>query len=199
MAEASYRLYVRSAPYREWGEFFVCEAKPRLRGGHLQYAASFTALTSYGVFGHFWSHMGEPWVEFASGIDQGYLLGKIGHKTVNDKKIIEGVRRAILHARRQQDASKDEAREAWDELDELRGEYSGDVLCHEIYHNSMAINKVIGDYAEITTQDWDVSCLKFVELLWPEFVKALQARAAAQQRTTRAHHHRARRASKRGA
>jgi hypothetical protein len=63
----------------------------------------------------------------------------------------------------------------------------------------MAINKVIGDYAEITTQDWDVSCLKFVELLWPEFVKALQARAAAQQRTTRAHHHRARRASKRGA
>lgn len=162
----------------EYGEFFVNERSCIRDNGKIQHSATWVAYSSFGVFGHHWSHMGEPFAEFIRDVDSGYLLGKIAKKETSTRKVVAGVRREITAARKDKSVTKDEAREAMDELNELASEYDGSVLCHKVYE-SPEISKCVSDFCDIDTQEWDCQAVGFVKRLWPKFVAALRERVEA--------------------
>jgi hypothetical protein len=155
----------------EYATFFVEESEvvPRTTGG-VQASATWTAYSSYGVFGHYWHSMGEPFGEFIKDIDADYLLGKIASKKLDDRKMIKSIKAAIIARRKARQITSDVAREALDALKTLEAEHSGDVLCHEIYMCSEICDTGI-DLCDCETQEWDAQALHFVKKLWPAFVE----------------------------
>jgi hypothetical protein len=155
----------------EYATFFVEESDvvPRPTGG-VQASATWTAYSSYGVFGHYWSSMGQPFGEFIKDVDSHYLLGKISHKVLDTRLMVKNVKAAIISRRKSKQITNYVAREALDALETLEAEHSGDVLCHEVYM-CQEISETGIDLCECETQEWDVQALNFVKKMWPAFVE----------------------------
>ena len=161
----------------EYGEFFVNEREPvTSASGYTSYSATWVCYSSFGVFGHHWSSMGEPFAEFIRDVDSHYLLGKISSEVLDERKMVAGVRKAIIERRRQKAISADVAREALDTLTSLSEEHSGDVLAHEIYM-STEISKTGVDLCEVPTREYPRQAVEFVRRLWPKFVAAVNTPA----------------------
>jgi hypothetical protein len=163
----------------EWGEFFVRESQSERSDGKTRYSATWCCYSSYGVFGHHWYDMGEPFAKFIQDVDTHYLLGKIARKVQSDKVTVASVKRRILEARKSKDVTRDEARDALDELESVAAEHSGEVLCHELYHSSL-ISECMGDWCDIESQEWEPAALHFAKKLWPKFVIELAKQAASE-------------------
>ena len=173
--ERTIKISVRDG--HEYGEFFVCEQQPFKREtGGWQASATWTCYSSYGTFGHYWSSMGEPFGEFIKGIEEDYLVGKIGTKRLDVQKMVKGIRQLIRERRKAKAIDREQAREALDALDALVSEHDGDVLCHEIYMCPEICSTGI-DLCDVETQSWDGQALHFVRRLWPKFVEAFNAQA----------------------
>lgn len=156
----------------EWATFFVKELPPVLRpGDRPKYAADWAANTSYGTFGHFWSHMGAPFGEFIKNVDTYYLLGKIARKETDPRGVMENVKHAVREARREKSIDAETAREAYDAINAIADEYEhdGSVLCHELYQASEL--SFIDDWCEIGSMDYSLDAKNFALKLWPEFVR----------------------------
>jgi hypothetical protein len=154
----------------EWGTFFVRESDvvPREGGKGFNASAEWTANTSFGVFGHYWSSMGQPFGEFIKGVDDYYLLGKIGNQVTDDKLIVAGVKRLVREHRKAKSINAETAREAFDTIVSLASEYGGEILCHELYQASEL--SFIDDW-DVESRSYDGQSMGFVKKLWPEFVK----------------------------
>lgn len=163
----------------EWGTFFVKEYPivPREQGGGVQAAAQFVAHTSRGAFAYRWSDMGQSFGDFISEMDVGYLLRKVGHKELNEKLAVANVKREVLEYRREKRITAEAARLAFDSINTMASELTGEVLCHELYHASEL--SFIQDWCDITTRDYTHCSQVFVNKLWPEFVKQFNAARAA--------------------
>ncbi len=154
----------------EWGTFFVRESDVVKRADHQGFNASaeWTADTSFGVFGHYWSSMGQPFGLFIAGVDEHYLLGKVGHQVIDDKLVISGVKRLVREYRKAKSINAETAREAFEAIDSLAYGLSGEVLCHELYQASEL--SFICDW-DVETRTYDGQSMGFVKKLWPLFVK----------------------------
>lgn len=163
----------------EWGEFFVAEREPVTDStGRTRYAATWTAYTSYGVFGHHWYSMGEPFAEFIRETEPEYVLSKVGRKVTDDAMVYREVRRLIREARREKEITKEQASEAVDAVKKIEDDGpSPEVACHLLYM-SPEINCFHIEWCDIRTQDWDHASKRFVEELWPEFVREFAAQSA---------------------
>jgi hypothetical protein len=157
----------------EWGEFFIAEREPVLRpDGHYRYSATWTCLSSFGVFGHYWHDMGEPFSKFIQDIDAGYLLGKIAKKETVPELAIGAIKQEVLSQRKERYITKDTAREAWNEIESIADEgASGEVTCHLLYHSSEL--SFINDW-DFSTRDFCGDAKQFVKKIWPEFVNAMK-------------------------
>ena len=120
--------------------------------------------------------MGEPFGDFISGIDDHYLLGKIGHEVTDSRKVVKELQRLVREHRRQKLMTKDEAREALDDIDELAAYDDGDVLCHKLYE-SVPLSKCHIEWCDISSKSWDCQSLGFAKKMWPLFVKRFNEQA----------------------
>lgn len=158
----------------DYAEFFVDEKEPVKRSdGSIEWAALWCCYSSFGVFGYYWSGMGEPFAEFIAGIDAGYLLGKIAKKEFDDDTCLKSVRGAIVEARRdrRRTVTKEIAREAWDAVESISEGYSGESLATVLYEcGELSILEY--EWTEMTNQAWDRQAVAFVERMWPKFVAA---------------------------
>lgn len=163
----------------EWARFFVHESPPMtMRDNTQSYSATWCCLSSFGVFGHTWSSMGEPFVDFIQGVSADYLLSKIARKVPDAEKTCAEIRRLVLQARLDDRITKQEAKAAWDDIASAEEEGNHpEVVFHELYW-SVAISKVGIEWCDLSTQVWDSQAVRFVELLWPEFVKFVTERPA---------------------
>lgn len=156
----------------EWGEFFVAERSPRYRQrdgvGYWTYAATFCCYSSFGTYGHHWSHMGEPFHEFVQHLDEDYLLSKIAHKENSPEKLVRNVRDRIKMARHDRGLSKEDARAAWDAVYEIESEYGGEAIGVMLYENH-DIHKAGIEWCDIGGQEWPIEASQFVRKLWPLF------------------------------
>jgi hypothetical protein len=177
MKEDTYSVIVRDD--YDYGEFFVREsdvvARPDGRG--FDASATWSCVSSYGMYGHHWSSMGEPFAEFVRGVDDDdYLLGKIAHKVQRDSSaIVASITRLIAERVATGACTPDVAGEAATAMGSLEDEHSGDVLCHEIYMCEEVSATGI-DLCDAETQEWDPQAVAFVKRLWPKFVAAVQGR-----------------------
>lgn len=162
----------------EWGRFFWHESDPRLRrDGSMEYGATWTAYSSFGVFGHYWGSMGEPFAEFIDGIESDYLLSKIARMETNADKTFAEVKRLIRQRRRDGRITKEEARDAIDDV--LAIEANGDhaeVACNDLYQ-SPAISRCRIEWCDLSTREPEQQAVVFVKKLWPLFVKAVREKS----------------------
>lgn len=162
----------------EWGEFFVAERDPEPRtSGGLRYTATWTCYSSFGVFGHHWYDMGAPFAEFIRGMDAGYLIGKIGRRVFSEEKAVRAVRNEIVGARVRKAITKEAARDAFDAVEQIEQNYSGEAVATMLYEDA-DIGHVHIEWSELESMEWDRSTVLFAEKIWPRFVEAIQAEAA---------------------
>lgn len=158
----------------EWAEFYVNKRDPVMDfSGHSRYSASWCCLSSYGVFGHYWHSMGSPFKQFVAKLEEDYLLCKIGRKIASADVTLDSVRRAIKSIRRNENISKDDAREAWGAVDAIADEYYPAEILISKLSEAEEIEKLELDWTEINTMDWESDAVQFVRKLWPAFVEAL--------------------------
>lgn len=151
--------------------------KPDGKGG-TRYWVTWCAHTSYGVYGHCWDHMGAPLPKFVSRIDSGYLLGKIARKVHSDDVLKASVVKAIRERRRDNEASKERAREAIRRLRDLSLDYSGPALTQALYDDD-TVSEVLGDWDGICDTETDPQAVGFVAKFWPMFVAHLNQKEPA--------------------
>lgn len=160
----------------EWGTFFVRESPvlPR-EGGGVNASAEWTCNSSFGVFGHYWSSMGEPFAEFIKGVDRDYLLGKIaGGRVSDERETIKKIRAEIRSLRKRRQITADQARAAVDSLDSLVSEHTGEILFHELYMDD-AISEIGIELGECVAMRWPDQAEAFAKRLWPLFVEQFRA------------------------
>lgn len=156
----------------EWGEFFVREHPVVTDSSGTRYSATFTCNTSFGVYGYHWSSMGLPFPEFAAKIGSDYLLGKIGgERKPSAKLIVTGVKKQILTQRYEGQINAEDAREAWEFVDECDAFY-GDQEIGAMIYSGMPDGVEIN--FEFSHTEYDMAAQIFVEKLWPLFVRELQ-------------------------
>lgn len=164
----------------EYGTFFVESGEGKTSDDRPRFFATWCCVSSYGVFGHYWSHMGEPFAQFIQDIEPDYLLGKIARRETDAQKTIAAVRRQIIENRKDGSVTKDDAREAMEALREIEDEGWDGGWTTKALWDSHEISKALhSDYMELTRQEWANDAKQFVKKLWPAFVKAVGERAAA--------------------
>lgn len=156
----------------EYGRFFFCEQEFALEDGSPRHAATWCCVSSFGVYGYHWSHMSRPFSEFVQGVSTDYLLGKISRKVTSAEKTIASVRRAVLESRRNRRCSKDEAREAWDEIAGIEVDGWDAAVPHMLWE-SAELSRCRIEWCDLSTQEWDQQAVMFATKLWPLFVKQL--------------------------
>jgi len=157
----------------EWGEFFWNERDPVDDGhGGKRYSATWAAVTSFGVFGHHWSHMGMPFPAFAKKIGRDYLLSKIAREVPSDDKLIAEVSRRISESLAERAISKQVAAAAFGAIRDLSDEHSGSSLQTMLY-TSDDLSHVGIEWSDVNAMVWDVQAVGFVEKLWPKFVAVM--------------------------
>jgi hypothetical protein len=141
----------------------------------------FTACSSYGDYAYIWSHRGSQSLkEFVRDLDFDYFMDKTRgaeSKRFDFYATIKGMREFVADARRQRDISKEEAREAWTDLEELEGDHtdSADLFVDRVYA-SKAIGEAYGyDFEGVICNSANIQCKGFWEMIWPEFLKQLPA------------------------
>jgi len=149
----------------QWCDFHARCNLGAYEDGKPKHSANWVARSSFGIFGHWWEGMGEPFDKFIAGCDPGYVLGKIADKVVSEKKMLSEVKRAIFIGR----ASKDAKSEAVKRLKELAKHYDGHSLATAIYED-VAISRCVSEWSDLSTTDWDPSAVNFVKRLWPAIV-----------------------------
>lgn len=156
----------------EWGTFFVRESPVVKRDDGKGYnaQAEWTANTSFGVFGHYWSSMGQPFGEFISDIASDYLLRKVGRKVTDSEMVAKELQRLVCQYRKERRIEKDIAVDAIDEIKRLMQEYEGDSFCVHAYE-SIELSRVPFDWCDISTKSYETGSLMFAKKLWPAFVK----------------------------
>lgn len=156
----------------EWGTFFVRESDvvPRADRKGFDASAEWTANTSYGVFGHYWGSMGQPFGDFIAGINTDYLLSKIGREECDSDKVVAELKRLIVEFRKEKRITTDVARNALEEITQLAACYEREPLCMQLYE-SAALSKVPIEWCDISTRSYTIHSRLFAQKMWPEFVK----------------------------
>jgi len=164
----------------EYGAFFVRETA-RMRAPHdWQYSCELTVQSSFGIVGHYWSHMGSPAHQFFSSCEKSYVLGKLfGDKAYefDNKATMKQLRKMLLEDRISRNVHARRAREIWDSLKDL------DDLDHpETFYDQYASDEVLLDWISPgdipNCQHLTSQAEGFWKQLWPEFVQAMKDEAA---------------------
>lgn len=149
----------------QWCDFHARCNLGAYEDGRPKHSATWLARSSFGIFGHWWEGMGEPFDKFIAGCDPGYVLGKIGQKVYCERTILTSLNRAIFTGR----ATKEEKKAAAQRLKELAREYRDEPLCDAVYQDP-TIGKCIVEWSDLRTMDWEPAAVNFVKRLWPAIV-----------------------------
>lgn len=172
MSDTTYGLLVRDG--MDWAEFFVNERQPVQEGDHTRYSVTWACVSSYGVFGHHWAHMGSPFPEFAARTGPDYLLGKIARQTFDADKFAKWIRREIFTSR----ATREQKSAASAAFRRLRDEHGDNESLAALCYADDAISHCRPEWSDCESRSHDRQAVMFVEKMWPKFVAELSARSA---------------------
>ena len=164
------RYIVRGAgPYKgEWAFIYLDEEK-----------GVFTAYTSFGTYAYCWCSIGTATLkEFLRDLDFDYFMGKtrgLERERFDFGKTIDGMKAFIADQRRQAALTKEEARDAWSDIESIENRQSVDLFVDDVYQ-SRPIGEAYGhDFDGVIVNSRDPQCVGFWEVIWPEFLKQIAA------------------------
>lgn len=129
--------------------------------------------SDYGSWQNYWNACGEPFKKFLIGLNMDYVAGKFGcSKWFNSKKTIEEFRASIIENIDNGDLSKEDGKEAFEELQLLEATTNHD----EFYRILEDCNHIMKLYDYMPSFVYEIEPLfkNFWELIWPEFVKEIK-------------------------
>lgn len=164
------RYIIRGAGNRrgEWAFIYLDEEK-----------GTFSAISSFGNYAHIWSHRGgETLKEFLRDLEFDYFMGKtrgLERERFDFKATIKGMETFVKDQRRQGALSKEEARDAWDDIEALEYGDSVDLFVADVYDSDAICTAYGHDFEGVIVNSPDPQCVGFWEAIWPEFLKQLPA------------------------
>lgn len=147
----------------EGGIFFVETAE-----GPKSYSATWTANTSYGLYGYYWGSMGSPFGKFIQGADPGYVLSKISTPVQNSAVF----KRSLLSWLERSELSPKDKSKAADYVERLARMHDGDELI-QVTVNSKSLARFGIEWSELAYEDYPADAQAFMRMLWPEFVRVV--------------------------
>lgn len=177
--------------YGEWANItLACWENPRhpdYGRTSMYYCGEITIQSSFGTWGNIWTACGVPFKKFLIGVEFDYVFTKfMGAKLhrFDGEASLQEARKWITGGRRDHRLSKQEAREAWDALDDAcwMGVHSN----HEFGSAMMDVASELGpkhplhdNFADPcgwpSNTHYDAQALGFWRQLWPLFVETLKA------------------------
>jgi hypothetical protein len=131
----------------------------------------FTCLSDYGNYGYWWGAPGCEFRKFLCGIDECYLMGKLGRDDHYDGEATwKAIKHEIVSLRRSEHLSAEEARDEWDLLEshsEIR-DYTEEFA--RWYDDTS-----LSDAHELRRTCYPGQLLGFVAHVWPRFIALLRA------------------------
>lgn len=167
----------------DFAEFFVRESFATKEDGRPRHSATWCAYSSFGVFGHCWYSMGQPFGEFIADIDEGYLLSKIGREVFDEAKLIESMYHQIDVRVKEKIISRQTAREGKRRIKEIIGDFGGEGCCGLLYED-VVISHCKLEWVDLTSRSTDRQAVQFAKRIWPKFVNEFRARALMTQEVT---------------
>ncbi|WP_114729495.1 hypothetical protein [Vibrio cholerae] len=162
---------VRHKTFGGWGDIFLICGQESVR----------VAINSdYGTFAHNWTHCGGDPKEFLTDIDFDYCMKKLTnykHYVPAPEQYPIEVKQSIIESRREENLTKEEAREAWGDM--LNTEHSeGDLYFQELIDHPL-FEKVFGATEYLpSAQKVDPCCQDFWDKVWIPFVGQLKEELA---------------------
>lgn len=155
----------KEGTYSGWADITIEEWD---RGG------SFKCISDYGDYSYMWGSIGDECLrEFLLDLNKDYFMGKVRGNSrfmfdaeANTKKVFE----EIVNLRRNNDISKEEARESWDDLQFFSLELTDSQdLWFERFMGTIAAEKIYGyDPHGMPDESYeDPTCVMFWERIWP--------------------------------
>ncbi|MEB5557091.1 hypothetical protein GOP97_15090 [Vibrio cholerae] len=158
---------VRHKTFGGWGDIFLICGQESVR----------VAINSdYGTFAHNWTHCGGDPKEFLTDIDFDYCMKKLTnykHYVPAPEQYPIEVKQSIIESRREENLTKEEAREAWEDM--LNTEHSeGDLYFKELIDHPL-FEKVFGATEYLpSAQKVDPCCQDFWDKVWFPFIGQLK-------------------------
>ncbi|MBC7953162.1 MAG: hypothetical protein H7Z12_15250 [Rhodospirillaceae bacterium] len=133
--------------------------------------------SSFGAFNYVWppQHRSQPLDEFVTTLDFGYFMSKtrgLDAKEFDLDETIKAFRRWIIDARRATNIDKDEAREAWDALEDIRMEdpRTAEHMGTLINDDRARLHAALGDdWWDGLRTSYKPECTGFWDIIWPAF------------------------------
>ncbi|HCG9411647.1 TPA: hypothetical protein NKA80_004438 [Vibrio parahaemolyticus] len=138
--------------------------------------------SDYGSFSHVWIHCGCEPKAFLCDMDFHYTMKKLSNYNLyidNPQSYPAEIKERIIVARRHdENLTKEEAREAWEDM--LNTEHSeGDLFFKELIDHPL-FGKVFGDYEYLPSAKMiDPHCQDLWDRVWTPFIKQLKEELAA--------------------
>lgn len=154
-----------------------------IRGEHFEWAriwitddGCLSCLSDFGNYGHWWHNAGCEFRQFLCEVDDSYLIGKLGlgQHEYDDEATLARWQRRIYELRREQQLTREAAREEWRLLRNC-SDLSSEFDLHEWY---LATKLDVSDGVAVYRKPMQLQT--FVKRLWPLFVAALRAELAAE-------------------
>lgn len=165
MTDIVERYIIRPKPGYEWAFIYVDEK-----------TGVFACYSSFGNYNYCWNHIGTRTLkEFLRGLDFDYFMGKTrsGYRRFDYDATVEGIKHHIIDSRRTAYLSKEEAREAWKELDDISDENSSDRFFDAFCWSKPLMHVYGGDICDIARERPDPDSRGFWKVIWPTFLEKI--------------------------
>jgi hypothetical protein len=151
----------------------------------------FSAVSDYGNYSFRWTHFGDrDFRAWLLGVDEHYVRSKImacsNRKSdiYDDRSSLQAARRAICELRREGWLEKEDARAAWDEIDDDYGQLHTEFEWNDWANHSRGAH-LIGGYRDLYEEMFrempEPQSRQFVERILPRLKEAIRAELAAEQ------------------
>lgn len=143
----------------------------------------FVAHGSYGTFAYTWhpNHRGVSLHEFLARLHRDYFMGKTkGRDAVmfDCERTRKDLKLSIIDCRRNRSCTTQEARKAWNALEDIEDTDSGDLFMEHVYQDG-DIAEVVCDLGEMRRECASPQCVEFWRVIWPAFLAEIAEKVPA--------------------
>lgn len=145
--------------------------------GSIHYGGEIVANTSFGVYGHYWTHCGVPFKRFLTGLEFHYFMEKACEKfkEFDFDASLASIRRAVIEHRKDTSIDKPTAAAIWSQIKDI--ESSGNNGGHQFVADLYAIDelrRVTQEPYEYAREHPTAQAVGFWRELWPLLVAELK-------------------------
>lgn len=139
---------------------------------------SFDCQSDYGNYAYQWGAIGSrTFKQFLCSLDKDYFLKKTrpkDYRVFDSDLTCQNIRRDIIEKRKEREFTKEEARECWNECEDLENQSNRNIDAFYYWFETTNLGEKLycGDYSSVPIQKiYNPMCDAFWERIWPHITK----------------------------